>query len=116
MEFHENVDQQLVPVPVHGQIAGPHGGEGDAGELGLDELEGGLGLGAGFVESNIGARRSGDVSTSSRSPALLSTAIETRVRRFLGSLGSHSPHSWPIRGTPVDVPEPSTISFTRLLS
>ena len=57
-------------------------------------------------------RKSVEVSTSSREPSSLSTRIETRERRFFGSFGSHSPQSLPMRGTPVEVPEPSTTSFT----
>ena len=52
------------------------------------------------------------MSTRIRAPASLSTTIDTRERRFFGSFGSHSPQSLPIRGTPVEVPDPSTISFT----
>ena len=46
------------------------------------------------------------MSTRIRAPAALSTTIETRLRRFLGSPGSHRPQSLPIRGTPVEVPGP----------
>ena len=46
-----------------------------------------------------GANRS-TLSTSSRAPAL-SITIEERVRRLLGSSGSQSPQSLPMRGTPV---------------
>jgi hypothetical protein len=31
-----------------------------------------------------------------------------------GSLGSHSPQSFPILGTPVDVPQPRILTFTPL--
>jgi hypothetical protein len=40
-----------------------------------------------------------------------STTMATRVRRLRGSFGSQSPQSLPMRGTPVDVPDPSMTSF-----
>ena len=43
-------------------------------------------------------------------------ASEARRRRFLGSPGSQAPQSLPIRGTPDEVPEPSSRILTRALS
>src|SRR4051812_7388485 len=59
-------------------------------------------------------RRSGPQSTSTRSSPL-STRIEDRSRRFRGSSGSQRPQSFPIFGTPVEVPQPRILSFTRRL-
>ena len=42
----------------------------------------------------------------------LSTRIEVRRRALRGSCGSHWPHSLPILGTPVDVPQPRMRTFT----
>src|SRR5215212_5608576 len=58
-------------------------------------------------------RRSGPQSTRTRSP-LLSTRIEVRRRPLRGSAGSHWPHSLPILGTPVDVPQPRILTFKLL--
>src|SRR5688572_29744620 len=60
-------------------------------------------------------RRSGPQSTSRLSPPL-SNNIDERVRRLRRSCGSHWPHSLPIFGTPVEVPQPRTRSFTPRLS
>src|SRR5690348_15065511 len=57
--------------------------------------------------------RSGPQSTSIRSPAL-STKIEVLRRVLRGSSGSHCPHSLPIFGTPVDVPQPRMRTFNLL--
>ena len=46
-----------------------------------------------------------------RMPAL-STMIDVRSRLLRGSCGSHRPHSLPIFGTPVDVPQPRMRTFT----
>src|SRR3546814_1928514 len=53
------------------------------------------------------SRKSGPVSTRIRYPSA-STIIDALVLRFLGFSGSHTPQSLPIRGTPDDVPQPSS--------
>jgi len=53
----------------------------------------------------------GDVSTRMVVDPLL-TRIETRRLALRGSSGSHWPQSFPIRGTPDDVPQPRIVTFT----
>src|SRR5207302_6498042 len=60
-------------------------------------------------------RRTGPQSTSIWLPAL-STRIDERRQALRGSAGSHLPHSLPILGTPVEVPQPRILSFTRCLA
>src|SRR3546814_5660852 len=59
------------------------------------------------------SRKSGPVSTRIRYPSA-STIIDALVLRFLGFSGSHTPQSLPIRGTPDDVPQPSSRTFISL--
>src|SRR3954471_159341 len=54
--------------------------------------------------------RSGPQSTRMRFPAL-STKIDVLSRALRGSSGSQRPQSFPIFGTPVDVPQPRILSL-----